>query len=54
MLKINLAGVQSVKERINNPELQGLGIARIKDKIAGLSAEEIIEYVERVSTVKIE
>ncbi len=53
MLKINLEGVQSVKERINNPELQSLGIARIKDKIAGLSAEEIIEYGERVSTVKI-
>jgi hypothetical protein len=54
MLKINLSGVQSATEMIDNPELKSFGITRIKDKVAGLNAEEIIELGERVSTVKIE
>jgi hypothetical protein len=54
MLKINLAGVQSGYEVVGNRDLQSLGIARIRDKVAGMSAEEIIELGERVGTVKIE
>jgi hypothetical protein len=54
ILKINLAGVKSVTEAMENPELQSLGIVRIKDQVAGMTAEEIIEYGERVSTVMIE
>jgi hypothetical protein len=54
VLKINLAGVKSAAEAAENPELQSLGIVRIKDQVAGMTAEEIIEYGERVSTVTIE
>ena len=54
MLKINLAGVKSGYEVVGNPKLQSLGIARIKDQVAGMTADEIIALGERVGTVKIE
>jgi len=54
MLKIDLAGVLSVYEVIDDPELKSLGIARIKDQVAGMTAEEIIALGERVGTVKIQ
>lgn len=54
MVKINLAGVRSVTETVNDPGLQSFGIIRIKDNVAGLNAREIVAYGERVSTVKIE
>jgi hypothetical protein len=53
MLKINLAGAQSPTDKAADPGPQGLGITRIKDKVAGMTAKEIIEYGDRVSTVKI-
>ncbi len=54
MLKINLAGVTSGYEVVGNPELQSLGIARIKDQVARMTADEIIALGERVGTIKIE
>jgi hypothetical protein len=54
MLKINLAGVKSAYKVAGNPELQSLGIARIKDQVAGMTVDEIIELGERVGTIKIE
>ena len=54
MLKINLAGVKSPYEAVGNPELQTLGIARIKHQVAGMTADEIIEMGERVGTIKID
>lgn len=53
MLKINLAGVQSAKELVNNPSVDHLGIVRIKDKVAGLTADQIIKLGDQVSTVTI-
>lgn len=50
MLQINLAGVNSAYEVVGNPELQHPNIARIKDRIAGLDADEIIALGNRVST----
>lgn len=52
LLKLNLAGVSSAYEVAGNPELQTLSAARIKDKISGLTADEIIELAERTSTAE--
>lgn len=54
MLKINLAGVQSAYEAVADPALQSFGITRIKDKVSGMTAEEIIALGNRVSTIKLE
>lgn len=54
MLKINLAGVTSGYEVVGNAEFQSLGIARIKDRVAGMTADEIIELGERIGTVRVE
>ena len=54
MLKINLAGVQSASDPAGTPPPGGFGIVRIKDKVAGMTAPEIISYANKVSTVKLE
>jgi len=54
LVQINLAGVNSALEVASNPDLQSLSVSRIKDKVAGLTAEQIIDLAGRVSTVKIE
>lgn len=54
MLKINLAGTKSAYDMVGDPELQTLGITRIKDKVSGMTAEEIIALGNRVSTIKLE
>ena len=47
VLLINLDGFKSVYEDLNNTEPRS--ISRIKDKVAGLSAEEIISLGSRSS-----
>jgi len=54
MLQINMAGVNSAYDVVRNPELQSLGIARIKDKVSGLTADEIIELGGRTSTIQVQ
>jgi hypothetical protein len=54
MIAINLKGVQSAHEVVNNPALQSPTIGRIKDEVAGMTAQEIIEYASKVSTVRME
>ena len=49
-----LIGVNSAYETVANPELRKMSVARIKDKIAGMTADEIIDFANRNSTVKIE
>jgi hypothetical protein len=44
----------SAYEVASNPELQRVGPARIKDRIAGMTAEEIIDFADRNSTVTLE
>ena len=39
MLKINLAGTKSAYDVVGDPELQSLGIARIKPSIAPMGGE---------------
>lgn len=48
MLKLNLDGVDSVYQVIGNPEFDELGMGRIKDKIDGMTANEIIALAERI------
>lgn len=54
VVQINLAGVKSVSEVMSNPDLQSLSAVRIKDKIAGMTAAQIIDFANRIATVKIE
>lgn len=54
MIVINLAGVQSAYDVARNPALQSPSIGRIKDRVAGMTADEIIAYAATVSTVKTE
>jgi hypothetical protein len=53
VLTINMIGVNSAKEVVGNPELQSPTIGRIKDRVGGMSAEEIIAYAAKNSTVQI-
>jgi hypothetical protein len=54
MLKLNMSGVRSAYEVVAKPELQSLSIARIKDRVAGMTAEEIIALADSTSEVEIE
>ena len=54
MLAINIKGVQSAHEVVNNPELQSPSIGRIKDEVADMTAQEIIDYAAKVSMVRME
>jgi hypothetical protein len=53
MVQLNLVRVNSASEVVSNPELQNLSVVRIKDKVAGLTADEIIELANRTSNVKV-
>lgn len=54
VLKLSMAGVQSAYEVIGHPELQSSSIVGIKDRVAGMTAEEIIDLANRKSDVRIE
>jgi hypothetical protein len=54
VLTINMIGVSSAYEVVRSPELQAPSIVRIKDRVAGMSADEIIAYAAKNSTVGVE
>ncbi|MBF6023410.1 DUF6694 family lipoprotein [Lysobacter niastensis] len=54
MIAINLKGVQSAGEIVRNPELQRPSISRIKDEVAGMTAQEIIDYAAKVASGRME
>ena len=54
MVQINLAGVNSAYDLVANPELQSFGIAKVKDKVANLNADEIIELGNRTPGVQVQ
>ena len=54
MLQLNFNGVNSAIEIASSPALQHPSILRIKDKVAGMTADEIIDLAKHTSTVKIE
>ena len=51
---INMEGVKSAYEVIGNPELEAPSVGRIKDKVAGMTADEIIALAARTSSVRME
>ena len=53
VLVLNMEGVKSAYEVVGNPELQAPSVERIRSKVAGLTAEEIIALSKRNSPVKI-
>lgn len=53
IVQLNMVGINSAKEMLADPELRSPGPVRIKDRIAGLTAAEIIELAEKTSTVRI-
>ena len=54
MLKLNMIGVKSAYGLVGNPELQSLSIVRIKNRVAGMTADEIIDLANRSSDIKAE
>lgn len=52
--KINLEGINSAYELVASPARDDLGITRIRERVNGLSAEQIIALGEQVSSVRIE
>jgi hypothetical protein len=50
MVKLNLAGIGAADETSDTPQLQDLGIAHVKGRISGLTADEIIDLASRPST----
>lgn len=54
VLMLNLEGVKGVYETLDNPELQSPSIGRIREKVSGMTAAEIIALASRVSDVRVE
>lgn len=54
MIAINFAGIQSAYEVVRDPSLESVSIGRIKEQVAGMTADEILAYAEKVSTVQME
>jgi hypothetical protein len=51
VLLLNMEGVSSAYEVVDDPASQRPSIARIRDKVSGMSADEIIALSKRVKTV---
>ena len=50
LLQINFIGVESAEEMAGNADLHNPSAARVKDKIAGMTAPEIIEFAKKNAT----
>ena len=53
VVMLNMEGVKSVYEVVGNPDLQKPSMAHIRDKVAGMTAEEIIARANKNPSVKI-
>ena len=54
VLVLNMQGVKSATEVVNNPELQAPSIDRIRAKVAGMTAEEIIALAAKNPSVRVD
>lgn len=54
MVLINLEGVKSAYDIVGDPNLQNLSAARIKDRIDGMTADEIIALADSLETPTVE
>jgi hypothetical protein len=53
IVQLNFVGVTSVYQALDKPDLQRPSVVRIKDKIAGLTADEIIELAKKTATTRV-
>jgi hypothetical protein len=53
LMQINFAGVNSVTDTLKNAELQHPSAGRVRDKIAGMTADDIIAYSKHVSSTTV-
>jgi tellurite resistance protein len=54
VLILNMDGVSSAHEVVNDPELQHPSIVRIKDRVSGMTADEVIRLSKRVGGIRVE
>lgn len=54
ILILNMDGVSSAHEVVNDPELQHPSIERIKGRVSGMTADEVIRLSKGVKTVRAE
>ena len=54
VLAINMIGIESAHELVAHPDRDNMGVARIKDRIAGMTADEILAYAADNSAIKAE
>jgi hypothetical protein len=53
ILKINMDGIGSASEMMAEPELRNPGIKRIRNRVAGMTADQIIDEAKKVTSVKL-
>ena len=53
VLVLNMDGVSSAFDVVQDPELQRPSIERIRDKVSGMTADEIIRLSKRVTSVRV-
>jgi hypothetical protein len=53
IIQLNLVGISSAREMLADPALRNPGPVRIKDRIAGLTAAEIIALAKKTATTRI-
>lgn len=54
VLVLNMQGVKSAFDVVNNPELESPSIVRIREKVAGMTAGQIIALAAKNPSVRIE
>ena len=53
IIQLNLVGISSATEMLADPELRNPGPVRIKNRIAGLTSDEIIALANKTATTKV-
>lgn len=53
ILLLNMDGVGSASEMLANPDLRNPGIKRIRARVAGMSADQIIAESKKVTSVQL-
>lgn len=53
ILQLNMDGVGSASEMLADPELRNPGIKRIRARVAGMSADQIIAESKKVTSVRL-
>jgi hypothetical protein len=52
LIQINMGGAESAQDMLREPKMQHPSAAQVKDKIAGMTATEIIAYANKTSKTK--